>query len=93
MSDQSKIVACEVPRHGVLRVTWEDGFSGNVDLHCTIERGGVYGFLVDPAAFAKVAIAEDGEALVWRDPDGDRIGFGTETLRVRAGKRVFDAAA
>lgn len=93
MSAQEKIVACEVARHGVLQVTWDDGFSGAVDLHCTMERGGVYGFLNDAAAFARVAVSEDGRSLVWIDPDGDRITFGSETLRVRAGKRAFDAAA
>jgi len=93
MSAQAKIVACTIARHGVLQVGWDDGYSGFVDLNCTMERGGVYGFLADAAAFAKVAIAEDGRSLVWIDPDGDRIAFGTETLRVRAGKRAFDAAA
>jgi len=93
MSAQPKIVGCTVQRHGVLQVTWDDGFSGVVDLHFTVERGGVYGFLADAAAFARVSIAPDGQSVVWIDPDGDRIGFGSETLRVRAGRRAFDAAA
>lgn len=93
MSAQAKIVACTVQRHGVLQVTWDDGYQGPVDLHCTMERGGVYGFLTDATAFGRVAIAEDGQSLVWIDPDGDRIGFGSETLRARASKRAFDAAA
>lgn len=93
MSAQAKIVACELVRHGVLQVSWDDGFSGPVDLHCTIERGGVYGFLNDPATFARVAVADDGQAIAWNDPDGDRIGFRAETLRARAMKRAFDAAA
>lgn len=93
MSAQAGIVACDVVRHGVLRLSWDDGYTGVASLHCTLEAGGAYGFLTDAAAFARVRVAADRSGVFWTDPDGDRVGFSSESLRARAQHRSFDAAA
>jgi len=94
MSESQAIAALRTLRHGVLEVTWADGFVGQVDLHGLIERGGVYSALTNAKTFARVAIAPDHRSIVWTDCDGDRIELGSPSLRVRAGVRTgFDAAA
>jgi hypothetical protein len=94
MGESQGIVALRTLRHGVLEVTWADGFVGQVDLQGLIDRGGVYATLTVPAKFSRVAIAQDRQSIVWTDCDGDRIELGSPSLRVRAEVRCgFDAAA
>lgn len=94
MSESQGIAALQIVRHGVLGVTWSDGFVGQVDLQGLIGRGGVYASLTNPKIFSRVAIAADGQSIVWTDCDGDRIELGSPSLRVRAEVRCgFDAAA
>jgi len=94
MRESQAIVALRIVRHGVLEVTWADGYVGIVDLLGLIERGGVYSTLGNPATFARAAIAGDQNSICWVQCDGDRIDVGSPSLRVRAGVRQsFDAAA
>jgi hypothetical protein len=94
MSGSQGIAALRVVRHGVLEVTWADGFVGQVDLQGLIGRGGVFSCLSAPAVFARAAVAKDGQSVVWAGCDGDVIDLGSQSLRVRAEVRAgFDAAA
>jgi hypothetical protein len=94
MSGSQEIAALKVVRHGVLEVTWADGFVGQVDLQGLIGRGGAYASLSSPKVFGRVTIAPDAQSIVWTDCDSDRIELGSASLRVRAEVRCgFDAAA
>jgi hypothetical protein len=94
MSEFQGIAALRTLRHGVLEVTWADGFVGQVDLQGLIDRGGVFSCLSAPAVFARAAVAPDRRSIVWSGCDGDVIELGSQSLRVRAEVRSgFDAAA
>jgi hypothetical protein len=94
MSGSQEIAALKIVRHGVLEVSWADGFVGQIDLQGLIGRGGVYASLTNPKTFSRVAVAPDGQSIVWTDCDGDRIELGSASLRVRGELRCgFDAAA
>jgi hypothetical protein len=65
-----------------VRLTFEDGFQGVVDLAAIAARGGVLSVLaIDPAGFA---ISEHGRALVWGDADGDEVDLCADALRQMA---------
>ena len=79
-----RIVSCEPVIHGVLKIVWNDGFEGVVDLRPTIDRGGVFGYLQEPDNFRKVQVSEHGHSIGWIDDAGDEIDFGADTLRTKA---------
>ena len=83
-----KISKVEVPRYPVLRLTYDDGFSGEVDFSETIARGGVMTLLTDPAAFGDVKIGEGGRSLGWVDAKGDDVDFCADALRFKAEEQV-----
>ena len=83
-----KISKIEVPRHPVLRLTYDDGFSGEVDFSDTIARGGLMTPLKDPALFAKAKIGEGGRSLGWVGAEGDDIDFCADALRFKAEEQV-----
>jgi hypothetical protein len=65
-----------------LKLTFEDGFQGIVDLSAIAARGGVLSVLgTDPGGFA---VAERGRALVWIDADGDEVDLCADALRQMA---------
>jgi hypothetical protein len=62
-----------------LRLTFEDGFHGVVDLAAIAAHGGVLSVLAtDPGGFA---VSEHGRALVWVDADGDEVDLCADALR------------
>jgi hypothetical protein len=65
-----------------LKLTFEDGFQGIVDLAAKAARGGVLSVLgTDPNGFA---VAERGRALVWIDADGDEVDLCADALQQMA---------
>jgi hypothetical protein len=88
MTRSYKIAAAEKPRHPVLRLTFDDGFAGEVDFSSTIAKGGIFAFLADPAAFATVQIGERGRSLVWLDPKGEEVDFCADAVRFQAEEQV-----
>jgi len=83
-----KITKVEVPRHPVVRLTYDDGFSGEVDFADTVSRGGVMAGLADPALFRQVQIGEDGRSLGWINPEGEEVDFCADALRFKAEEQV-----
>jgi hypothetical protein len=76
---------CEVTvvRYPVLRVTFEDGFSGEYDMTSLVARGKVFEPLNDPAYFATVAVGEYGHTFGWRlDEIGREIDFCPDSSRM-----------
>ncbi len=82
MMDMHTIKTAEaLPGHRV-RLTFEDGFQGVVDLAAIAARGGALSVLAtDPGGFA---VSEHGRALVWIDADGDEVDLCTDALRQMA---------
>ncbi len=76
------ITAVEVVRHGVLRLTFADGLSGEVDV---LDRiwGTVFEDVRTPAGFAKVKVDTETGTVVW--PGGADLAPDTLYERVRSG--------
>jgi hypothetical protein len=76
-----KIVDVSVPRYPVVRLTFDDSLSGDVDFGETIAQGGAMNLLRDPAVFKRVAIRDEGRALGWGDEESGDLEFCADALR------------
>jgi hypothetical protein len=79
----SRIVTAEPVIHGVLKIAWNDGYEGVVDLRPTIARGRIFTYLQDPKNFAKIRVGEYGHSIEWINRKGEEIDFGADTLRLK----------
>lgn len=77
----------------VLRLTFEDGWSGTVDFAPIIAKGGIFAFMGDRTTFATVQIGEKGRSLVWIDPEGEEVDFCADALRMQAETRAVEEMA
>jgi len=76
------ITEVAVLRHGVLRLTFADGLTGDVDVLDRM-RGPVFDNARTPEGFAKVAVDPETGTVVW--PDGADLAPDTLYARVRTG--------
>jgi Protein of unknown function (DUF2442) len=76
------ITAAEVVRHGVLRLTFADGLSGEVDVLDRM-RGPVFADARTPEGFARLAVDMETGTVVW--PSGADLAPDTLYERVRSG--------
>jgi len=76
------ITEVAVLRHGVLRLTFADGLTGDVDVLDRM-RGPVFDNARTPEGFAKVAVDPETGTVVW--PDGADLAPDTLYERVRTG--------
>jgi hypothetical protein len=79
-----RIVSATPVIHGVLKIVWNDGYEGVVDLRPTIARGRIFTFLRDPKNFAKVRVSGYGHSIEWMNENGEEVDFGADTLRSKA---------
>ena len=71
-----------VPRRDTVRLTFSDGFEGDLDLSDYVRRGPYFAPLADEVFFRQVAIAENGRSFGWRlDRLGEEIDFGADAAR------------
>ncbi|MBI1867470.1 MAG: DUF2442 domain-containing protein [Methylocystis sp.] len=84
MTEIPRIVTADLVIHGVLKIVWNDGYVGVVDLRPVIARDNMFDRLSDPANFRTFAIGEYGHALIWRDAQGQDLDLGSGSLRKRA---------
>jgi hypothetical protein len=84
-----RMKSCEPILHGVVKITWLDGYEAIVDLRPVIAEGDVFAFLRhSPERFNAVKLAEFGHAIYWLDDNGDEIDFGADQLRRRAERQA-----
>jgi hypothetical protein len=76
------ITQASVPRHGVLRLTFADGATGEVDVLDSM-RGPVFERAVTPEGFAEVSIDLESGTVCW--PGGADLAPDTLYERVRTG--------
>jgi hypothetical protein len=88
MTEIARIVAAEPVIHGVLKVEWNDGYVGIVDLRPVIGRGKIFTYLQDASNFMKFHVGEHGHAIEWINEKGEQIDFGADSLRQRAEKQA-----
>ena len=79
-----RIVSATPVIHGVLKIVWNDGYEGVVDLRPTIARGRIFAYLQNRENFAKVRVSEYGHSIEWINDKGEEIDFGADTLRSKA---------
>jgi hypothetical protein len=81
MSDLPRIKTAEPIIHGVLKLIFQDGYEGVVDLRPLLSKGGVFTFLQDPVHFARVKVDEFGHSVGWVDDDGYEVDLSADGLR------------
>jgi len=79
-----RIVTAQPVIHGVLKVVWNDGYEGVVDLRPTIARGKIFTYLQKPKNFSKVRVSDYGHSIEWTNEKGQEIDFGADSLRIKA---------
>jgi hypothetical protein len=84
-----RIVSATPVLHGVLKITWDDGYTGLVDMRPILARGKVFTPLQDPRTFDKVQVSEFGHSIEWPvEGDGPQLDFASNTLRDKAEKQA-----
>jgi hypothetical protein len=79
-----RIKSVEVVRYPVLRVTFDDGLSGEYDLTELIANGPMFEPLKDKDYFKTVAVGEHGHTFGWNlDKEGHEIDFCPDATRIR----------
>ncbi|MGE0750656.1 MAG: DUF2442 domain-containing protein [Variibacter sp.] len=78
-----RIKNVEVLRYPVLRVTFDDGLSGEYDLSDVIATGGAFAPLKNEHFFNAVAVGEGGHTFGWNlDEMGHEIDFCPDATRI-----------
>ncbi len=78
-----RIKSVEAVRYPVLRVTFDDGLSGEYDLTDLIANGPVFARLKDEAYFKTVSVGEHGHTFGWNLNDlGNEIDFCPDATRI-----------
>jgi Protein of unknown function (DUF2442) len=67
-----------------LRLTYSDGFIGEVDFADTVAEGGIFAFMQNKERFKAVQVAHNGSAPLWIDDEGDDIDFCADAQRLTA---------
>ncbi len=80
MNDDLRITGAEAILPGVLKLAWNDGYEGIVDLRGKIADGEIFQPIRDAGEFKKVRVADYGQYIYWGDED-DGVDFGCDRLR------------
>jgi hypothetical protein len=65
-----------------VRLTYADGYTGELDFWPYIEWGEAVAPLKDPGLFATAHVGSGGSSLEWIGPDGSEIDFCADALRM-----------
>lgn len=84
MSDILRISSAEAVLPGVLKLVWNDGYQGIVDLRGIIAQGALFETLRDAGQFAGVHVAEHGHSIYWGKDGDEDADFGCDRLREMA---------
>lgn len=91
---QHRIVAAEALEYPMLRITFEDGVSGEFDLTREIADGAVFAPLKDEALFREVSVGEYGRTFGWRLNElGQEIDFCPDAARIRIETQIVEQLA
>lgn len=81
MKKLPRIVEAQAVIHGVLKVSFNDGYVGVVDLRPLISKGKIFSWLNAPAHFAAVKVEGYGHSVSWTDDTGYEIDLSADSLR------------
>ena len=81
MSDALRLTGAEAVLHGVLKVAWNDGYAGIVDLRGIMADGDIFAHIRDPANFHNVKVESYGHSIYWGEDGDEEVDFGCDRLR------------
>ena len=84
MSDILRITSAEPVVHGVLKLAWNDGYEGIVDLRGIIAEGDIFEEIRRPDFFRQVHVAGYGHSIYWGSEGDEIVDFGCDRLREMA---------
>lgn len=84
MSGPLQIRAAEAVIPGVLKIVWNDGYEGVVDLRGLLKAGPVFEPLRNPSRFRDVKVDAFGHSLYWGEEGDEEVDFGSDRLREMA---------
>lgn len=91
---QHRITAVEALKYPTLRVTFDDGLDGILDLSDLIADGPVFAPLKDEAYFRTVAVGAHGWTFGWNlDEEGQEIDFCPDATRIRIETQIVEDLA
>ena len=79
--DILRITAAEAVLSGVLKLAWNDGYEGIVDLRSIIAEGEIFQYIRNPANFRKVHVEPHGHSIFWGEEGNEEVDFGCDRLR------------
>lgn len=83
------IVSATPVIYGVVKLVFDDGYEGVVDLRPVIAKGSVFDYLRrDPKNFDTMTVSEFGHSIGWVDENGNEIDFGADRLREKAERQA-----
>lgn len=89
MTDIIAMQSAEPVMFGVVKIVWNDGFAGIVDLRPPLARGEMFEFLrTSHDRFDALKLEEHGHKIFWLDDHGDEVDFGSDSLRQRAERQA-----
>ena len=81
VNDILRITVAEPVMQGVLKVVWNDGYEGIVDLRGIMARGPIFEPIRDPDHFRQVRVERYGHHIYWGDDEFTQIDLGCDRLR------------
>lgn len=84
MTATLRIVSAEAVIPGVLKIVWNDGYQGIVDVRGLIGDGEIFATLRRPDTFRAVKVQSHGHAIYWGEADDEDADFGCDRLRQMA---------
>jgi hypothetical protein len=93
VKDILRVIAAEPVIHGVLKLVWNDGYEGIVDLRGIISSGRIFEPIRDPDYFRQVRVERFGHYIYWGDDEFTQIDFGCDRLREVAEEQAALVAA
>ena len=88
-----RLTSVAVPRFPLVRLTYADGFSAELDFSEKLAWGDVTVPLRDPKLFETAHVGSGGSSLEWIGPQGEEIDFCADALRLEAEGRGGRSAA
>ena len=87
-----RIVSAEAVVSGVLKITWNDGYEGVVDLRRRISTGEIFAPIRDPEHFKTVRVESYGHSVYWGEEGNEQVDFGCDRLREIAEEQAASVA-
>ena len=81
MNEMLRITAAEAVVPGVLKLAWNDGYEGIVDLRGNIATGELFAPICDANRSREVRIESFGYSIYWGEDGNEEVDFGCARLR------------